>query len=86
MNWKRGFRRIKQVLAVVGAFLGLFIGGKMAAGFAEGEDTIVDVHIVVALSAIFCAAICYGLTCLVYEFLEWLVLGFCDNKPKDEQK
>jgi hypothetical protein len=31
MNWKRKFRRIKQALAVVGAFFGLFISGNFAA-------------------------------------------------------
>ena len=87
MNWVRGFRRIKQVLVVVGALFGFFFGGNMSAGFVEGEDNlIVGAPIVIVLCAIVCAAICYGLTRIIYEFLEWIVLGFCDEKPKDEQK
>lgn len=79
MNWKRGFRRIALVLTFLGAIAGFF-GGCMIANLI---NAVVWVYILLVLVA----TILGGLVVWrIYQLLQWLVLGFCDDKQKDEQK
>ena len=87
INWKREFQRIAFVLAVAGGVLGI-MGGINIVGALSVSVTLPTW----ALIGLFILG-CLGgaaLGCLVvwriYQLLEWLVLGFVEEKPKDNQK
>ena len=80
MNWKRGFRRITQVLAIIGAIVG-FVGFGVL-GDELGLNTI-EKGLPFALLGV---PVGYCLIWLIYYLVEWLVLGFCDDGQKSKEK
>ncbi|MHC4573077.1 MAG: hypothetical protein ACYS76_02910 [Planctomycetota bacterium] len=81
MNWKRGFSRIAFVLAVTGGCLGLLLGSCIA---NELDDSWSPLGLIGF--SILGATLGSLLVWKLYRLLEWIVLGFCDNRPKDEQE
>ena len=79
MNWKRGFRRVTHVLAIIGAISGFFVGGFTAAGFGASDA--------VSLStAILSIPVGYCSIWLIYYLIEWLVLGFYNDMPAKDNE
>jgi hypothetical protein len=81
MNWKRGFRRIIQVLALFGAIVGFVFFGIL------GEESLGLRTIEKVLPfALLGVPIGYCLIWLIYYLIEWFVLGFAEDNPKSKEK
>ena len=76
MHWKRGFKRIAWVLSVVGFIF--WVGLDTYLLFTEGWDP--DFWIVLAFGVLTFIAVW-----VVYYAGLYIVKGFCDDKPIDEQ-
>jgi len=87
VNWKEGFWRIAFVLTVVGGVVGI-IGGILIVG-ALSESATLPIWVLIGLfilGSLGGAALGSLVVWRIYQLLEWLVLGFVKEKPKDEQK
>ena len=78
MNWKRGFERLAALLSVLGAFFGIIVAGAIA------EELIASIWFNI-LALVIGAIVGWLLVWCVYGLLQWIVLGFCDDK-KNEHK
>lgn len=79
MNWKRGFRRLTQLPAVIGAVCSFFVGGEIAENIGAnifGQFAVAFLSMPVG----------YCLIWFIYYLIEWFVLGFVEGKPKDKEK
>jgi len=82
MNWKRGFKRLATVLSFLGAGLGIIAAGAITSELTSVWSIILALVFLLPIGAI----IGWLLVWRIYELLQWIVLGFCQDNREDGQK
>lgn len=82
MNWKRGFKRLATVFSFFGAGLGIIV----AIAITSELTSVWSIILALVFLLPICAIIGWLLVWRIYEFLEWIVLGFCEDNQEDGQK
>lgn len=89
MNWKKGFKRLTHILAILAGILGWLIGlvimdnlMKPTPYWESQPDW--KVYLIWYSGVMLIALICYWAVWLIYKIIKWLVLGFCDNNADSE--
>ena len=81
MNWKRGCKRVAGSLSGIWAIF-CFWGGYI---HPYGKDTITIRLLTAFISAVTGYCFFYIISSWICKYIRWLVLGFCDEQPKNEK-